>query len=124
MAKKILLIEDETNIRSMYAEMLRDAGYEVHEVVEGAQGLEVAKTELWDLLLLDIMLPSMDGVELLRAIKSDPNTKDRPVVIVTNLGDDDIRSTCAQLGAKEFLVKAEVTPADVVLTVKKYVFND
>lgn len=124
MSKRILIIEDETNIRAMYADVLREAGYEVLEEAEGKQGLENVMSGEWDLLLLDIMLPKLDGIELLKRMQQDPRTKEKPVVVLTNLDDNRIRDTCLGLGVKEFLVKANVIPKDVVLSVKKYVFND
>ena len=121
--KKILLIEDETNIRALYAEILREDGYEVTEVAGGMDGLKIAQEKDWDLLLLDIMLPTLDGIKLLRKIKSQPALNIKPVVVVSNLGDENVKKTCMELGVKEFLVKAEVKPDDILLTVKKYVFN-
>ena len=122
--KKILLIEDETNIRALYAEVLRDDGYEVTEIGEGGTGYEAAKAGDWDLLLLDIMLPTMDGVKLLKELKGNAMAVAKPVVVVSNLDDENVKNTCLELGAKEFLVKSNVMPNDVLLTVKKYVFND
>lgn len=124
MGKRILIIEDETNIRAMYADILRESGYEVLEEAEGKQGLENVMSGEWDLLLLDIMLPKLDGIELLKRMQLDPRTKEKPVIVLTNLDDNRIRDTCLGLGVKEFLVKANVIPSDVVLSVKKYVFND
>lgn len=124
MAKKIILIEDETNIRSMYADVLVEEGYEVTPIAEGKAGLEALKTTSWDLLLLDIMLPKIDGVELLKNLKSNPATKEKPVLILTNLQDPTIKQQCMKLGASEFLVKSDMVPGDLVLKVKKYVFGD
>ncbi|MFC1621788.1 response regulator transcription factor [Patescibacteria group bacterium] len=121
--KKILLIEDETNIRAMYAEVLREDKFEVIEVAEGMSGWRVAQEKDWDLLLLDIMLPTMDGIELLRKIKGREDLKLKPVVVVSNLGDENVKKTCMELGAKDFLVKSDIKPEDVLLTVKKYVSN-
>lgn len=124
MGKRILIIEDETNIRAMYADVLKEAGYEVLEEEEGKQGLDQVMNGDWDLLLLDIMLPKLDGIELLKRMQQDPRTKEKPILVLTNLGDNRIRDTCLGLGVKEFMVKANVIPSDVVLSVKKYVFND
>ncbi len=124
MARRILLIEDETNIRAMYADVLKEAGYEVLEEAEGKHGLENAMNGEWDLLLLDIMLPKLDGIELLKRLQLDPRTKSKPVLVLTNLDDNRIRDTCLGLGVKEFLVKANVIPSEIVLTVKKYVFAE
>ncbi len=124
MSKRILIIEDETNIRAMYSDILKESGYEMIEESEGKQGLDAVINGDWDLLLLDIMLPRLDGIELLKRMKQDPMTKDKPVLILTNLDDNRVRDTCLSLGVKEFLVKANVTPNEVVLAVKKYVFVD
>ena len=124
MGKRILLIEDETNIRAMYADVLKESGYEVLEAAEGKQGLNEVMNGDWDLLLLDIMLPKLDGIELLKRMQLDPRVKEKPVLVLTNLDDNRIRDTCLDLGVKEFLVKANVIPSEIVLSVKKYVFND
>lgn len=122
MNKRILIIEDETNIRAMYSDILRESGYEVIEEAEGKEGLDSIMNTEWDLLLLDIMLPRLDGIELLKRIQQDQRTKDKPVVVLTNLDDNRVRDTCLNLGVREFMVKANVTPNDVVLAVKKYAF--
>jgi len=122
MGKRILIIEDETNIRAMYADVLRESGYDVLEAAEGKAGLNEVINGDWDLLLLDIMLPKLDGIELLKRMQLDPRTKEKPVIVLTNLDDNRIRDTCLDLGVKEFLVKANVIPSEIVLSVKKYVF--
>ena len=124
MSNRVLLIEDETSIRTMYAEVLRDEGYEVTEVGDGKDGFDKDTEGEWYVLLLDIMLPRLDGIELLKRTRTDPATKDKPVIILTNLEDARIRETCMSLGIKDFLVKSNIMPNDVVLTVKKYVFNE
>ncbi|MFC1756017.1 response regulator [Patescibacteria group bacterium] len=124
MSKRILIIEDETNIRAMYSDILKESSYEVLEEAEGKEGLDAVMNETWDLLLLDIMLPRLDGIELLKRVKQDSRTKDKPIIILTNLDDNRVRDTCLNLGVREFMVKANVTPSEVVLAVKKYVFID
>ena len=124
MSKRILIIEDETNIRAMYSDILKEAGYEVIEEAEGKQGLDSVMNGAWDLLLLDIMLPRLDGIELLKRVKQDTRTRDKPIIILTNLDDNRVRDTCLNLGVNEFMVKANVTPSEVVLAIKKYVFID
>jgi CheY-like chemotaxis protein len=68
------------------------------------------------------MLPKLDGIELLKRMQLDPRTKEKPVIVLTNLDDNRIRDTCLDLGVNEFLVKANVIPSEIVLSVKKYVF--
>lgn len=124
MSKKVLLIEDETSIRTMYADVLQDEGYEVIQIGDGKEGYDAVLNREWDVLLLDIMLPRLDGIELLKQMRKDPATKDKPIIILTNLEDSRIKETCFNLGIKDFLVKSNIMPNDVVLAVKKYVFND
>lgn len=124
MPKIVILIEDEANIRSVYSEMLKTEGFEVVEISDGDEGLDTLKTDSWDLLLLDLMLPKKDGVELLKDIQNDPKAKNRPVLVVTNLNNEDLKNTCMQLGAKEYLVKSDITPGDLVTNVKKYVSDN
>jgi DNA-binding response OmpR family regulator len=123
MANRILLVEDETNIRTMYADILREEGYEVIEEGDGKGGLENVMGGDWDLLLLDIMLPKLDGIELLKRMKDNPGTKDKPIIVLTNLEDNRIKETCFSLGVKEFIVKSNIIPSEIVMSVKKYVFN-
>ena len=108
----------------MYADVLKEEGYEVIEEAEGLAGLEAVMHGGWDLLLLDIMLPKLDGIELLKRMKIDPKLKEKPIIVLTNLEDTQIKETCLNLGAKEFLVKSNIIPSDLVLSIKKYVFND
>lgn len=124
MAKRILLVEDETNIRTMYADILREDGYDVIEQGDGKGGLDAVLSGEWDLLLLDIMLPKLDGIELLKRMQNKPETKEKPIIILTNLEDNRIKETCFDLGVKEFIVKSNIIPSEIVMSVKKYVFNE
>ncbi len=123
MSNKILLVEDEANIRIMYAEILTEEGFEVIQVGDGLEAYRLALGSEWDVLLLDIMLPKLDGIELLKKLRKDEKLKNKPVVVLTNLGEDRVRNTCKALGVEDFLVKSNITPKDVILAVKKYAFN-
>jgi CheY-like chemotaxis protein len=123
MSKTILIIEDEADIRLLYAEVLREAGYNVHEAGDGALGLEKSGSEDWDLLLLDIILPGSDGVNILRKIKSDPKLKGKPVILLTNLGVEHVINDCFELGADGYLIKSEITPDRILQEIGNYL-ND
>ncbi len=118
--KRILIIEDEDDIRILYSEVLREAGFEVIEASNGATGLERALENGWDLLLLDIMLPGMDGVMVLKKIKEKEELKAKPTVLLTNLGSENIIKECFSLGADGYLIKAEITPDRVVSEVASF----
>ena len=77
-------------------------------------GLDLAARGEWDLILLDIMLPKVDGLELLRVIKSNGVASNIPVILLTNLEKDEILEKCLELGAKKYLVKSGITPQDLL----------
>ncbi|KKS16564.1 MAG: Response regulator protein [candidate division WWE3 bacterium GW2011_GWC1_41_7] len=120
MSKTILIIEDEADIRLLYAEVLRDAGYNVHEAADGTTGLEKALKEDWELLLLDIVLPGNDGVNILKKIKENSTLQKKPVLLLTNLGVEHVINDCFELGANGYLIKSEITPDKIVNEVGNY----
>lgn len=116
---KILLIEDEEMLANMYEVKFQNEGFEIIKALDGAVGLELSKTINPDLVLLDVIMPKMDGFSVLRAMREDPKTKDLPVILLTNLGQDEDVAKGKELGAIGYLVKANVTPAEVVEAVKR-----
>lgn len=121
MAKKVLIIEDDSMISSMYKTKLTQEGFEVLVAETGSRGLEMAMQEKPDLILLDVILPQLDGFAVLQEIKSaQASTKDIPVIMLTNLSTEEDKDKGAKFGATEYLVKASLTPTQVSDTVKKY----
>lgn len=116
---KILLIEDEEMLANMYEVKFQNEGFDIIKALDGAAGLELSKTTSPDLVLLDVIMPKMDGFSVLRAMREDPKTKDLPVLLLTNLGQDEDVAKGKELGAIGYLVKANVTPAEVVESVKR-----
>jgi DNA-binding response OmpR family regulator len=112
MAKKILLIEDDFSISELYKHVLEREGFEVVVSKDGNEGLNAASNNP-DLILLDIMLPKMDGVQVLRMLKAQDNTKEIPVFLLTNLGDKNIMEKTLEIGAEKFLSKALIQPQDL-----------
>jgi CheY-like chemotaxis protein len=110
---KILVVEDEDSIREMYEMVLTSGGFEVETAEDGEEGLKAASKKP-DLIFLDIMLPKMNGIDILRNIKQNPATKEIPVIMLTNLGQDSIINEALNLGAQEFLVKVQISPFDLV----------
>lgn len=119
MNKKVLIIEDEAFIRDLYYRILTQQGYTVLLAEDGEIGFTMAK-EHPDLILLDIMLPKFNGIELLKKLLTDTDTIKVPVVVLTNLGQDEIINQCFQLGAVGYLMKSKTTPEQVVAAVKDY----
>jgi DNA-binding response OmpR family regulator len=121
-AKKVLIVEDDAYIRDAYAETLRGEGFEVITAENGQLGLEAVKTQKPNLLLLDLMLPIMDGKQLLHEVREIPEFKTLPVIILTNAGTaDNIKETKFYNNANDFLIKTNVTPADIVTKVKTFI---
>ena len=117
--KKILFVEDESALQKTFGDILKQEGYEMVSALDGEVGLKLAKTQSPDLILLDLILPKMDGFEVLEKLKEIPETKDIPVIILTNMGRMEEIGKSLELGAKTYLVKANYTLQEVVEKVKK-----
>ena len=116
---RILLIDDEDFIRELYKRQLDLAGFQTDAFGLGEQGLVAVKETVYDLILLDIMLPHMNGLDILKKIKADARYKNIPVILLTNLGQDNIIKEAFALGAKDYVIKASYTPDQIVEKVRK-----
>lgn len=117
--KTILFIEDESTIHKTFSDALEKEAYEIISALDGAIGLRLAKERKPDLVLLDLVLPKMDGFEVLAALKADEATKGIPVIVLTNLEQMEDIQKAIDLGAKTYLVKSNYDLAEVVDRVKK-----
>ena len=116
--KKIVLVEDEDFIRDLYVRQLTKAGLSIKAVADGQSALNTLKQEAFDLLLLDIMLPGMNGLQVLREFKTqNPNSK-MITILLTNLGQEAVIKEGFELGAQAYLIKASYTPDQVVNEVR------
>ena len=118
-SKKILIIEDDPFLSEMYATKFTQNGFKIEVAIDGKSGLDKIKEFKPDLILLDIVLPKMDGFTVLSKIKKDPQLKDVPVVLLTNLGQKSEVEKGLSLGAEEYIIKAHYTPTAVVNRVKE-----
>ncbi len=116
---KILVIEDDKFLREMISRKLDKEGYEVIQAVDGEKGEEKTKAEKPDLILLDLILPGIDGFEVLERIKNDPDVSEIPVIILSNLGQKSEVERGLNLGAVDFLIKAHFTPAEIVKKIRE-----
>lgn len=116
--KKILIIEDDKFLRELISQKILKEGYEIAEAVDGESGLNSAKSEKPELILLDLILPGIDGFEVLARIKSDPEISQIPVIILSNLGQKDDIEKGLKMGAIDFLIKAHFTPAEIIEKIK------
>ncbi len=119
MAQKILVVEDDKFLRELISRKLQEEGFEVIEAIDGEEGFRKIAKENPNLVLLDLILPGIDGFELLAKIKEDPQLSQIPVIILSNLGQRDDIEKGLRLGAVDFLVKAHFTPAEIIDKVKK-----
>jgi len=118
MSKKILFIEDESALQKTFGEILRQEGYEMISALDGKTGLRLAKSEKPDLILLDLILPKMPGFDVLKKLKEDNETKDIPVIVLTNLEDIKDVDRAIELGATTYLVKAKYSLEEIVEKIK------
>jgi len=120
--KIILLVEDDAMVVRMYQRKLEHDGFKVNLAFNGEEGLAAVKKERPDLILLDVMMPKMNGIDTLKALKADKSTKDIPAIILTNLGDnsEDVEK-CKALGAADYLVKANVSLPQLVEKIRQYI---
>lgn len=116
--KKILLVEDEDFIRDLYIRQITKAGFQIKSAADGQTGLNMLKAENFDLLLLDIMLPGINGLQLLREFKTQNPNSPMITILLTNLGQEAVIKEGFELGAQAYLIKASYTPDQVVNEVK------
>lgn len=120
--KKILIIEDDVYIKDVYEEILKENGFEVETAIDGEEGLVKIQEGGYSLILLDIMMPKMDGVELLKILKERPAIESNgPIVLLTNLAHDPVITQGLELGAKHYLIKSDLNPDQLVENVKEFV---
>lgn len=117
--KKILVVEDDPMISSMYKTKFEADGFEVFIAGNGVIGLELARKEKPDIIMLDVILPQLDGFSVLEEIKKDETVKNIPVVMLTNLGTEEDRVKGEKLGALAYLVKASLTPGQISAKIKQ-----
>ena len=115
---KILIVEDEEILLTALSEELKQEGFQVVGAKDGVEGVEKAKSESPHLILLDLVMPRLDGIGALKQMKDMPEIKDIPVVILTNLSDYDKISDALSLGAMDYLVKANYRLEELVNKIK------
>jgi len=116
--KVILIVDDDPTLLEMYVERMKAEGAIVVQAMDGEQALEQVKSSKPSIVLLDIMMPKVNGFEVLRQIKADSETAAIPVIILSALNDDQKRREGLSLGASDCIAKSEILPADVVKKVE------
>ncbi|MBU0613029.1 response regulator [Patescibacteria group bacterium] len=117
--QKILLIEDDKMLLEMYTAKFTREGFDIKTAENGSDGLKAAREMKPDMVLLDIIMPKLDGFATLKEIRKDENIKDVPVILLTNLGQDQDIQKGKDLGADDYFVKANHTPTEIVEKVQE-----
>lgn len=115
---KVLIVEDDEAILKLYETKLTHCGFDVSVARDGREGAEKAKSMLPDIILLDVMMPIMNGFEALKILKKDLKTSKIPVVILSNYGELPNVTEGFNMGADDYLIKAEHTPEEILETIK------
>lgn len=118
MPKTILIIEDDKFLRELIVQKLLKEEYDISEAIDGEEGLKKVKEEKPDLVLLDLILPGIDGFEVLSQMKRDDTLSQIPVIILSNLGQKEDVERGLNLGAVDYLIKAHFTPGEIIEKVK------
>ena len=118
MGEKILVVEDDKFLRELISRKLSGEGFEVSEAIDGEEGIKKIKEEKPALVLLDLILPGVDGFEVLSKIREDPNMAQTPVIVLSNLGQREEIEKGLKLGAIDYLIKAHFTPGKIVEKIK------
>ena len=119
MANKILIVEDDPLISRMYETVFKFEGFDVDVARNGEEGLEHVRTGKPKMILLDVMMPKMSGIEVLENLKANPSTKAIPVVVLTNLSGMSDAERALELGAVKFIVKSKNKPKEIVAQIKE-----
>jgi two-component system, response regulator, stage 0 sporulation protein A len=120
--KRILLVEDDSDLRLFYSDLLSEQ-YQVESAVDGEDGFAKAISQKFDLILLDLIMPRLDGLGFLQRKKDTKSIAKVPVVVMTNIGQEDILKQCFTLGAKCYMMKVNTTPDKVMAIVSEALKN-
>ena len=121
MAKKILIVEDEEILLNLLKSKLEKLGYTVYSALDGEEGLKAIRETMPDLVLLDIIMPKMGGFEVMEEMQKDLSIKDIPVIIISNSGQPVELDRAKQLGARDWLIKTEFDPQEVITKIKNII---
>lgn len=118
--KKILIVEDDPLIVKIYTTRLKADGYDVLSAENGEEGIKIAEESFPDLIILDVMMPRVDGFAVLERLRKNPSFKDTPILMYSNLNNEEEIERAIKMGVTEFLVKANLSPTQMVLKMKQY----
>ena len=117
--KRILLVDDEKDTSMVFETVLKQGGYEVGVAADGKSALDTAKTQKFDVILLDQMMPDMGGNDVLQTLKNDPATSPIPVAMLTNFSHDELIKEALNRGAVDYILKYQISHEDLITKVKR-----
>jgi len=112
--KVVLIVDDDIIILNLYERMFKNKGMDVHVAKDGEEGLEMIRKEHPDFVVLDIRMPKLDGIEVLKKVREDEEFKDTPILMLTNFDLREYREEVEKLGAVDFLIKTGIKPSEIV----------
>jgi len=121
MAKKVLIIEDDAFFRELISKKVTESGFEFMSAVNGEDGVKKVEKDKPDLILLDLLLPNMDGFEVLSRIRQESGSSDTPVIILSNLDRKEDIDKGLKVGANDYLIKSQIDIDEIVEKIKKYI---
>lgn len=118
---KILVVEDDQALRDLYVQILKEEGYEVTSAIDGQAGLDAMRAGGYNLVLLDLVMPKLDGIMVLTKLADNPPVvKNDKIVILSNLGKDNVIGQAMELGAAGYMIKSDYTPDKIIEQVKNF----
>lgn len=121
--KKVLLVDDNTEVRSLYAEIFRQAGFDVREANDGLEGLEMANQIVPDVIMTGIIMPRMDGFQLVETLRKNVTTAGVPIVFLSHLGREEDEDRARKLKVDDFIVQGMVSPIEALQRVTSLLEN-
>lgn len=118
--RTVLIVDDDAVLRKMYTTKLEASGFAVTQAENGLKGSELFESQKFDVILVDIMMPQMTGLEMLEKLRESPNIKDTLIFVFSNLTEKEQQEKATSLGIKEFLIKADLTPSALVSKITSY----
>ncbi|MFA9288348.1 MAG: response regulator [Weeksellaceae bacterium] len=119
--KHILVVEDEDQLRDLYVRVLNDEGYEVDQAKDGQEAYDKMSQNTYNLVLLDVIMAKLDGMQVLESLQKAEKLKQSPVVLLSSLGQDLVIAKALEYGVRGYMVKSDYTPQELVKEVKGYV---
>ncbi|QQS44540.1 response regulator [Candidatus Roizmanbacteria bacterium] len=123
-SKTILVVEDEEYLRDLYVQILKQEGYNVEVAVNGEEAYQKMSQKDYDLVILDVILPKMDGLQVVDKLKNEGHSVNKNVVLLSNLGQELVAAKAIDLGVRGYMVKSDYTPEELVKEVGGYLTDD